>query len=640
MLFVKDWTDDILDDGMEDESVMPTRVKKIFSAMDSPQRLRILRALNSKGPLSYSDLKKFAGFHPKAESGKYAYHLRSLDNPGLVTLDKNTKRYGITNLGKIALSLAKQIEEKSIHESGRMYVRTSHQVIEEFNADKIMRSLIREGRMPMELAQRITEETENRIYKYQTLHLTGPLIRELVNAVLLEEGHEDYRDKMTRLGVPAHDLQEMLTDTESVKAGLESVILTAGRRVFVEYLLTNALPRDVTDMYLGGNIHISNLATWPLAPDSIFVHINDILDDSARSELSLTPNLTKSLNQISWEASNEIVIDGMADIDTSQYNLNNVLIMRHAPRGAALISLKIPLSAPHIHDILESYKAYTKVTRVPSLGMVLDPTDADIGEFSGALADIIKHNGMITVSKDGTARSGVTNNGTGMSAKLHSLAINLPGLAYESENDEAYFRAKLATIMDPIISALEHRQKSVADMTRRGINPFLAKNFTQNDKKFVGLLVNLVGIDEAVSHVIQEDNSYDNQLKVLDTANNVAARISRKNGLPTSLCMAYGDGAERLVELDAEKYGRDKVLQVEDGRYRHGIGIDVRQTIIPGQIDDTIYHAKHLKDILRGGLYTELSYHKDTPRADIAKGIEALAGHIDFTIRPAKSDLS
>jgi len=65
-----------------------------------------------------------------------------------------------------------------------MYVRTSHDSIEEFQSNKIIQSLVREGSMPLELAQKITEETENRIYKYQTTYLTGSLIRELENSIL------------------------------------------------------------------------------------------------------------------------------------------------------------------------------------------------------------------------------------------------------------------------------------------------------------------------------------------------------------------------------------------------------------------------------------------------------------------------
>ena len=44
------------------------RVRMIFSVMASPNRIDILRILNSKGPLTYSELKSLAGFKSKKES--------------------------------------------------------------------------------------------------------------------------------------------------------------------------------------------------------------------------------------------------------------------------------------------------------------------------------------------------------------------------------------------------------------------------------------------------------------------------------------------------------------------------------------------------------------------------------------------
>ena len=48
------------------------RVRMIFSVMASPNRIDILRILNSKGPLTYSELKSLAGFKSKKESDKFA----------------------------------------------------------------------------------------------------------------------------------------------------------------------------------------------------------------------------------------------------------------------------------------------------------------------------------------------------------------------------------------------------------------------------------------------------------------------------------------------------------------------------------------------------------------------------------------
>ena len=255
------------------------RVRMIFSVMASPNRIDILRILNSKGPLTYSELKSLAGFKSKKESGKFAYHLRKLLRQSLVALNKSERRYTITNLGKLVLSLARQIEERSIIESGKMYVRTSHDSIEEFNSHKIIQSLVREGSLPLELSQKITEEVENRIYKFQTTYLTGSLIREMVNNVLLEHSYEEYRNKLARLGMPVFDVQQMFTNVENIQNGAEDLLFKTGQNVLTEYLLTNALPKDIADSHLSGDLHITNPGMWSLVPDIVFLDLKELIED-------------------------------------------------------------------------------------------------------------------------------------------------------------------------------------------------------------------------------------------------------------------------------------------------------------------------------------------------------------------------
>src|SRR5581483_1220570 len=256
------------------------RVRMIFSVMASPNRIDILRILNSKGPLTYSELKSLAGFKSKKESGKFAYHLRKLLRQSLVALNKAERRYTITNLGKLVLSLARQIEERSIIESGKMYVRTTKPSIEEFNSNKIIQSLVREANMPLEQAHKITEEVENKIYKFQAVYLTSPLIRETVNSVLIEHGHEEYRNKLARLGLPSCDVVEKLASASSSRNGLDTIMSSASQSIFSEYLLTNVLPKDIADMHLAGELNISHSGTWGLVPDTIFLDVADFVNGS------------------------------------------------------------------------------------------------------------------------------------------------------------------------------------------------------------------------------------------------------------------------------------------------------------------------------------------------------------------------
>ena len=110
--------------------------------------------------------------------------------------------------------------------------------IEEFNSHKIIQSLVREGSLPLELAQKITEEVENRIYKYQTTYLTGSLNqRNGKFCAWLEHGHEEYRNKLARLGLPVFDVQEMITNLDNVDNGAEGLCLKQDKKSLLNIFL-------------------------------------------------------------------------------------------------------------------------------------------------------------------------------------------------------------------------------------------------------------------------------------------------------------------------------------------------------------------------------------------------------------------
>ena len=383
----------------------------IFSVMASPNRIDILRILNSKGPLTYSELKSLAGFKSKKESGKFAYHLRKLLRQSLVALNKSERRYTITNLGKLVLSLARQIEERSIIESGKMYVRTSHDSIEEFNSHKIIQSLVREGSLPLELSQKITEEVENRIYKFQTTYLTGSLIREMVNNVLLEHSYEEYRNKLARLGMPVFDVQEMFTNVENIQNGAEDLLFNTGQNVLTEYLLTNALPKDIADSHLSGDLHITNPGMWSLVPDIVFLDLKELIEDGLQlggnslgvsrilqpktlDDLAVLLPMVFSL--VTKEASQEIVIDELSSViaktskNITEIEKRLVDIFRLSStsisysKSPTVISFRLSLSVDQkiVKSILSAYKSYVEVTPLPKIGIVIDYEKGKISEVS------------------------------------------------------------------------------------------------------------------------------------------------------------------------------------------------------------------------------------------------------------------
>ncbi len=626
------------------------RVRMIFSVMASPNRIDILRILNSKGPLTYSELKSLAGFKSKKESGKFAYHLRKLLRQSLVALNKAERRYTITNLGKLVLSLARQIEERSIIESGKMYVRTTRPSIEEFNSNKIIQSLVREANMPLEQAHKITEEVENKIYKFQAVYLTSPLIRETVNSVLIEHGHEEYRNKLARLGLPACDVVEMLGSSSSFRNGLDTFMSRASQSIFSEYLLTNILPKDIADMHLAGELNISNSGTWGLVPDTIFLDIANFVENSLDPRgkfLNVTrlQNVSRSgdfemylsllISLLNKEASIEVVLEGIIPMILEKINDPNEIASRFARAltlssiapsfhsGLPITTITIPgdeIEVNLVNALLIGYLQYVNSTPIPRIGLSLVYGDSDIQRKNleyhiDNVMKVIMNGGSISFSHDDTLRanSGIRKSigGTTSEAVIthQSLSINLPRLAYQSNKDETYFRARLAMMIKPALAALDIRKNSVSELIEKAALPVLThhSNFLQSGS--TSMIVNLVGAKESVNDILEYNSKNDgNEVlqKVLKTSVDVALDQRRYYGESMiGISMIADDSAFRFAALDSDKYGRAYLLSNQKpSTYSQGLFLSGEQLTRYSGSDSQplIEECLSIEKILTGGL--------------------------------------
>ena len=662
---IDDDDDLVMDDDAKDGGGLlqstSKRVRMIFSVMASPNRIDILRILNSKGPLTYSELKSLAGFKSKKESGKFAYHLRKLLRQSLVALNKSERRYTITNLGKLVLSLARQIEERSIIESGIMYVRTSHDSIEEFNSHKIIQSLVREGSLPLELSQKITEEVENRIYKFQTTYLTGSLIREMVNNVLLEHSYEEYRNKLARLGMPVFDVKEMFTNVENNQNGAEDLLFNTGKNVLAEYLLTNSLPKDVADSHLSGDLHITNPGIWSLMPDVVFLNLKELIDEGLQLggkslNVSRIPQpktlddlsvlLPMILSLIAKEASQEVVIDELPtvlgkiskNLKDIEENLLRIFKLSSTSisydKSPTVISFRLPLSADQkiVKSILSAYKSYLEITPLSKIGLVIDYEKGKISEISDVLSTIISIGGNVIFSKGSCSTNGILKaeeKHIGTSIKLGSLTINLPRLAFESNKDETYFRARLALLIKPAIDSMILRKKDISDLTRRGINPLLSKNTQFMQKNSMSLILNLVGLNEAVFSILGHKDDKEGRAilyKVLQTAVDVALKKGKESGVNVTVAMVDTDGISRFTTLDSEKYGKNSVQNsTSSGLYSQGFSIDPAKLKELTAKNELIQGSNNISKILNGGLLLKVNFDKKTKSGDIKSAIEKIS---------------
>jgi ribonucleoside-triphosphate reductase len=181
------------------------------------------------------------------------------------------------------------------------------------------------------------------------------------------------------------------------------------------------------------------------------------------------------ISLISKEASQEVVLDGLAPLLTKhsknlselEQKLTNAFAISSTAsqytHDPTLVSFIIPLGSDQkiVKTILSAYKDYAKITPIPKLGLIINYEKGKLTDVSETLAEIITLGGKVNFSKGAASNKGIHRTDTkdegAASIKFQSLSINLPRLAFESNKDETYFRARLALLMKPALSSMSLR---------------------------------------------------------------------------------------------------------------------------------------------------------------------------------------
>ncbi|MEM1994985.1 MAG: anaerobic ribonucleoside-triphosphate reductase [Nitrososphaerales archaeon] len=588
------------------------RVKGIFSVIASANRLEIVKILNAKGALSYSELKSLAGFKSKKESGKFAYHLRKLVKQGLVTLNRAERKYIITSLGRLILNLSRQIEEHAVLESGKLYVRTSKHKIEEFNTNKITQSLVKEGGMPLDLAQKVTAEVENKIYKFQTTYLTAPLIREIVNAVLIEQGFEEYRHKLTRLGLPVHDVIELISKVGLSGEGVEVLMSQTAQAVFSEFLLLNQLTKDVADLYLAGDTHISNPGRWGIAPDTVVADaaclqtssINPSMRMLAAPRLTSPTNFSEALSihsaatillasecntELCWLRFGEYVARAAKDISDKQLMedlyrefvlIGTVLGQRGAkPRVSLHIGECELTDSDRTNNILGGYRRYVEATPLPTINIVLHGSIGD--DTLNEIYKLVMVGGSLafcpskqdTNSYLGLRLSAAAQEISTLSMLLHGFSINLPRLARESQEDEMYFRAKMTILLKDALAALQTRRGIILEQVRKGVLPIIENNIQTAALEEIPTILNLAGLLEASQILLKDKRNQSALMSIAEKTIETAVKGTNTEE-ETAVSIVPEEGLARLAALDIERYGKTATISSLEEGYSASLELD------------------------------------------------------------------
>lgn len=260
-------------------------LEKYLKIIGKKNRIDILKKLYFEDKdISFSDIQR-EFISSENNSINLSFHLNALKEVDLI--ESSQKGYRISKLGKTILNKIFDIEHTLNQFNESVLIRTSKYITEPFNIQKVKDYLIKEAEMETFLANRIAKLVEFKIKKTNIKYLTTPLMREYINGILLEEGLEEFRHKLTRLGVPPYDTFELFNN-ESYNPN--QFIEKLGSEVSEQFLLLNLLPKELADLYLSKKLILLNLNYWALKPLNIFLQSKSIFNYIRKTNLDISPN--------------------------------------------------------------------------------------------------------------------------------------------------------------------------------------------------------------------------------------------------------------------------------------------------------------------------------------------------------------
>ncbi|MDH5447780.1 MAG: helix-turn-helix domain-containing protein [Candidatus Bathyarchaeota archaeon] len=576
---------------------------RVLKAISAPIRIQILALLLEYGPMSYTEIMNTLKLDATRDAGRFAYHLKSLLKADLIEPDVETKNYRLTDLGRRIIEITDEIDDRT-YKRRKMLVRTSHLSIEEFDRNKITQSLITEANVPTDLAQKIAREAEKRLQQFKTKYLTAPLIREIVNTILLEKHYEEYRHKLTRLGLPVHEVTRLI---DAPKTNVEAVHKAAGNAVMEEYTLLSILPRSISDAYLSGSLHLNNLGTWTLKPNEITHSLPYFLQfqkpKTLEAALNITTNVTRNTatettGQQNLDNFNIHLAPYTKDIAPNKIkellrlfikNLNQttptpttISLEFSAEKSAAyadetqqltLFLLETLAEENKIHP-LKNPKIIIKTQRV----LKTSEAESLLHEVHKlAATSILVY--FANLYPDNQINATYTASGlrladewqqdweldTQRTGNLDTATINLPRVSVDAKGDEDKFLELLDDQLNMAKQALAIKYQTIKKRVKQNLLPYLTQK-TNGDQYFrlenTTRTIVSMGIKEAVQKLMGKEIAEDIGKafviteRILKHINAYAKKHAKKpQARLTTAVIPNRTAAKRLAMLDVEKYG-------------------------------------------------------------------------------------
>lgn len=135
-------------------------------------------------------------------------------------------------------------------------VRRSDDRIGIWDKGIIVDALVKETGLSRNIAELIVAEVEEDVIVSKVKNLTSSMIRELVNAKLIQYGFEDERLKHSRIGLPLYDISSIL---DNFDGSPDELSLYLGRRMKREFAMNTIIPQALVEKHIRGEVSIKNI---------------------------------------------------------------------------------------------------------------------------------------------------------------------------------------------------------------------------------------------------------------------------------------------------------------------------------------------------------------------------------------------
>ncbi len=466
-------------------------------------------------------------------------------------------------------------------------VRTSQNVIEHFNRKRITDSLVKETRMPKAVAEQIAQEVEMDIRRFQLKDISSSLIREVVNATLLQKKLFNAKVNYSRIGLPVYDIKKITDNRMEKNPSLMNYHF--GNKMMEEYTLAKIMPKKIKEAHLNSDIYIHSLSDFITKPESIQNNLRYFLKNgfslsevittgpakkptvavlhAARALLTSKDYASKGVGfdffniLIAPYLKNRTVKEIKQTAQTFLYEINR----RYYSDNAFVINLQEEIPSflkdePAISSGGKEEGVYADYKEEASKFMKIFLEVMEKGDYSGtrfkwpvvaikhakAVGNLKIQRGTYLIKQDSKNKSLVYNsiieNKLQTNGVLQSVSINLPKIAKLVKNEEEFYE-KLENQINLFKKIIVIKKEELQEKMKTATYSFLSKN----DYLKISDLQNnlfLVGLPQAAM-ILNDANSFKKEeLKQAISISRFCGKVTRQMNKKESLNIKLGEGKE------------------------------------------------------------------------------------------------